>query len=124
MNLVDFSANRSLYFFLQLQAAMVLGFSLLVLLFKGSVPALSGLAGGSVAFAGGMLYILVLRRPHGGSPAGILHLHVAAEIVKVIGMFCAAVVLYFWCRQVDWFWVAAGWLVAYSAYWFGLLIKH
>ena len=124
MNPAEFHVRRRLHAFLRLQAAMVLGFSLMVLLFRGADPTLFALAGGSIAFAGSVIYILVLRRSHGGSPANILHMHVVAEIAKVFGMFLAAAVLYLWCRQVDWFWVVAGWLAAYSAYWFGLLIKH
>ncbi len=124
MNPDELHVRRRLYAFLRLQATMALGFSLMVLLFGGADPTLFALSGGAIAFSGSVIYILVLRRAHGSGPASILHVHVVAEIAKVLGMFLATAVLYLWCRQVDWFWVVAGWLAAYSAYWFGFLIKH
>lgn len=113
-----------MWFFLRMQLVFAVVFATLILLLKGASPGLSALAGGLVALTGGVIYVAILRKESNANPAAILHLHFAAEIAKLLGMSLAVVVLYLWYRQVEWFWVVSGCLAAYSAYWFGLLIKN
>lgn len=118
------SERQKIWQFIWWQTQLVLGFSLLVLLLKGINSAGSALCGGGVVLTGGAIYVLLLRKITSVKPSVILHLHFAAEIAKLFGMFVVVVILYFWYRQVEWIWVFSGLLVAYSAYWFGLLLKN
>lgn len=95
----------------------------MVWLTVGVVPALSAWVGGVVAVWGSVIYALVLRKIDVSKPMSILHLHFVAELAKLCGMFMVMAVLYVFCRQIVWIWLFAGFFAAYSAYWFGLLIK-
>lgn len=115
---------HKLRMFLRAQALLVACFSLLILLVKGQGAALSALSGGCVALTGGAVYVLILRKVDCARPEAVLYLHFMAEIAKLCTMFVAVVILYLWFKQVEWLWILSGCLVAYSAYWFGLLIKN
>lgn len=115
---------HKLKMFLRSQALLVACFSLLILLIKGQGAALSALSGGSVALIGGVVYVLILRKIECARPEAVLYLHFMAEIAKLCAMFVAVVILYLWFKQAQWLWILSGCLVAYSAYWFGLLIKN
>ncbi len=116
--------RRKLWKFLRSQALLVAGFALLALLAKGTGAALSALSGGCVALLGGVVYVLILRKVDSAGASAVLYLHFIAELAKLCAMFVAVVVLYLWFQQAEWLWVLSGCLVAYSAYWFGLLIKN
>lgn len=114
---------RSLYRFLRWQLYLSAGFASLVLLLKGWPEALYVLAGAMVAIVGSLAYTSILRKSGVVRPVAILRLHIMAELAKLAAMFLITLVLYFWVQQLDWFWVVAGFIAAYSAYWLGLLIK-
>ncbi|SFN62416.1 hypothetical protein SAMN05660284_01929 [Formivibrio citricus] len=98
----------------------------LLLMPKGWASALSGLLGAGIAIAGGLLYFVALRKINEGdfSSTAILYLLFVAELAKLAGIAAALVVVLFFFRQAEWFLVVGGCLAAYSAYWFGLLIKN
>lgn len=110
---------------LGIQCWMALIFFLL-LLPLGWAQALSALLGAGVAIAGGLLYALALRKINEGGfkPLAILYLHFVVELAKLIGMSAALAAVLIFFRQAEWVFVIGGCLAAYSAYWFGLLIKN
>lgn len=115
---------RKLKSFIKAQCLIAAGFALVAGGMVGNIAALSVLAGGCVAASGSVIYALILRKVDVGNPASILHLHFVAEIAKLLAMFSAIAVLFVFCRQISWIWFFAGFFAAYSAYWFGLLIKN
>ncbi|MDR3411465.1 MAG: hypothetical protein P4L87_11080 [Formivibrio sp.] len=115
--------TTKIWMFLRFQALLVAGCVALVWGLKGLGPALSAACGGAVALIGGVIYALILSKVGSVGRVAVLHLHLVAEIAKLCGMFAAVVILFVFYRQANWIWVFAGLLVAYSAYWFGLLIK-
>lgn len=114
---------RSLYRFLRMQFLLAACLALLVLLFDGWPAAMCVLWGAMVALAGSLAYTSILRKSSAVLPVAILRLHIMAELAKLAAMFLVTLALYFWVRQLDWFWVVAGFIATYSAYWLGLLIK-
>lgn len=115
---------HSVYRFLRLQLLIATSLALLVFLNKSSAEALQVMMGAMVALAGGVAYISILCKKTATNPVAILRLHIMAELAKLSVMFLVAAGFYLLLRQVDWFWVVAGFFATYSAYWLGLLIKN
>lgn len=97
----------------------------LLLVLCSPMAALSCLLGGGISIAGALLYALALRKiaETRFRPMAILYLHIIAEMAKLAGMLVSMLVVLVFFRQAEWIFVVGGCLAAYSAYWFGLLIK-
>lgn len=124
MGTVDLSHIGRFGFFILVQVAISLGLAGLVGATLGRPPAYSALIGGGIAILGTLVYALVLCKVDLSKPSSILHLHLIAEMAKLCAMFLVVGILFFFFRQINWIWLFAGFLAAYSAYWFGLLMKN
>lgn len=106
---------------LQIGFTMLLTIALLLIL--GQKAAIASFSGGLIAVLGSVLYSLIAYRSGLAAAAELLRRHFAAEMAKLSLTLIAFAAFFMFYREVAWLWVFLGYLVAASAYWFGLLIK-
>ncbi len=106
---------------LQIGFTMILSTALLLTL--GKAAAVASFSGGLIAVLGSVLYALIAYKGGLAAPAELLRRHFAAEMAKFGLTLIAFAAFFMFYREVAWLWVFVGYLVAASAYWFGLLIK-
>lgn len=106
---------------LQIGFTMLLTISLLLIVDQKA--AIASFSGGLIAVLGSVLYSLIAYRARLAAAAELLRRHFAAEMAKLSVTLIAFAAFFMFYRDVAWAWVFAGYLVAASAYWFGLLIK-
>lgn len=117
--------NRFLNRFVLAQLSISVVVAIVVWIGLDARLAWSSLVGGAIAVLGTVMYALVLCKVDFAKSSAILHLHFMAEAAKLAAMFLVAVVLFvFFRHSISWVWLFAGFVAAYSTYWFGLLIKN
>ncbi|MGL6040013.1 MAG: ATP synthase subunit I [Deefgea sp.] len=108
---------------IRLQIGFTTVLTIALLLILGQKAAIAGFSGGLIAVLGSVLYALIAYRAGLAAAAELLRRHFAAEMAKLSLTLIAFAAFFMFYREVAWLWVFVGYLVAASAYWFGLLIK-
>ena len=108
---------------IRLQIGFTITLSVALLLMLGQKVAIASFSGGLIAVLGSVLYSLIAYRAGLAAAAELLRRHFAAEMAKLSLTLIAFAAFFMFYREVAWLWVFVGYLVAASAYWFGLLIK-
>ncbi|MBM5574384.1 MULTISPECIES: ATP synthase subunit I [Deefgea] len=108
---------------IRLQIGFTMLLTIALLLIVDQKAAIASFSGGLIAVLGSVLYSLIAYRARLAAAAELLRRHFAAEMAKLSVTLIAFAAFFMFYRDVAWAWVFAGYLVAASAYWFGLLIK-
>jgi ATP synthase protein I len=108
---------------IRLQIGFTMLLSIALLLILGQKAAIASFSGGLIAVLGSVLYSLIAYSAGLAAAAELLRRHFAAEMAKLSLTLIAFAAFFMFYREVAWLWVFVGYLVAASAYWFGLLIK-
>ncbi|WP_226765194.1 ATP synthase subunit I [Deefgea salmonis] len=108
---------------IRLQIGFTMLLTIALLLIVDQKAAIASFSGGLIAVLGSVLYSLIAYRARLAAAAELLRRHFAAEMAKLSVTLLAFAAFFMFYRDVAWAWVFAGYLVAASAYWFGLLIK-
>ncbi|WP_051534508.1 ATP synthase subunit I [Deefgea rivuli] len=108
---------------IRLQIGFTIALTIALFLILGQKAAIAGFSGGLIAVLGSTLYSLIAYSAGLAAAAELLRRHFAAEMAKLSLTLIAFAAFFMFYREVAWLWVFVGYLVAASAYWFGLLIK-
>jgi len=108
---------------IRLQIGFTIILSIALLFILGQKAAIASFSGGLIAVLGSVLYSFIAYRAGFAAAAELLRRHFAAEMAKLSLTLIAFAAFFMFYREVAWLWVFLGYLVAASAYWFGLLIK-
>ncbi|MBM9889612.1 MULTISPECIES: ATP synthase subunit I [Deefgea] len=108
---------------IRLQIGFTIVLSIALLLILGQKAAIASFSGGLIAVLGSVLYSFIAYSAGFAAAAELLRRHFAAEMAKLSLTLIAFAAFFMFYREVAWLWVFLGYLVAASAYWFGLLIK-
>lgn len=103
---------------------MTLGLATMLWLAFDLRVALSAFIGGMIAFFGGRVYALIAYGKNNYvGPAVLIKRHFLAEFIKVGLTISAFAFIFIFFRQLAWFALFIGYIVATSAYWLGLLFR-